>query len=526
MNTQIDKLVAACRAVELGETEALLATDTAELSPVFVTPSTTLEELAMSLRILKFTGLGPLWPKIVASRTELLGLGDEDFDHPLMEEAHLALLGLTQPEVYDDEEQTWRAKKTLLHASDLALEPLDLALGLLDDLVFRNIDPIDPPDVEEIYDALERNMRNLTARNARQHRMTNDIPECCRAAYDERESTSAVADVAWSHLERRLSGPARVAEIMNPWAGILEESFVPCRLDCENAEAWLKRKMLGRGKARGGGWSERIGRRLTNPYLVIICAGGDALELVPKTDVGDRFEFSVGDIVGTGPEVRAVADGDEMVLEDERLLVYRSGQPCADVSGVAYLWWQERCFQVPFWTRVLQMRANPDVAAKLASPDRDTTAPKPPSAPVVVSEPARLPPAPDPPEPPPEEKEPEDVLEQDAVEMSRQLRGLKRALETALGASIAEGRTFGGLTIWHVWASTNDELTMRFGTGDKAVLWTVAHAKHGSHVSLKLGPFALTAPTLDTELRRTVAKDLSLHLTAWLVARQKRRQSS
>ncbi|MBN1772434.1 MAG: hypothetical protein JXB32_14285 [Deltaproteobacteria bacterium] len=166
-------------------------------------------------------------------------------------------------------------------------------------------------------------------------------PKCCARGFSQ-ERPPLVDNVFWLHVARRVAVPGRVPPEMNPLAPWLE--YVPCSAACRASVA-RARSMIRAWGAEG----RRQLERCRHPVLLFREVQGQAVELVPRDEPGERFRYRAGVVGGSGPLVEAVCRGDELVLEDERTLVLRRGRPLIGLSARAFLWWHERALQAEFW---------------------------------------------------------------------------------------------------------------------------------------------------------------------------------
>jgi len=95
---------------------------------------------------------------------------------------------------------------------------------------------------------------------------------------------------------------------------------------------------------------------LKNPVLLVWGDQPGKVELVPEQSPGERFRYRAGALFGSGPDMAAIIEGDELVLEAETTLVLKGGRPFASLSGRAFLWWHERAFQTEFWRALVDLR--------------------------------------------------------------------------------------------------------------------------------------------------------------------------
>ncbi len=312
-------------------------------------------------------------------------------------------------------------------------------------------------------------------------------PACCSDRFVTQESAAARESYAWLHLARRLEAPGAVSPLLHPWAGPFASHYVPCGLDCAES---LRRAAAAEDVARrllAADAGAALDQRLRHPWLVVLRGQGLALELIPDDPPGERFRFRAGLAVGAAREFALAAAADTLQLEAERLLLLRAGRPLLDLSARAFVWWHERAFQQPFWSRILAIRAH-----RKATPTR-------------ASESAT--PAPPPAQP-----------RHDAM---------RRVLERALGVLDAAGVRFGEPSTWRVDTDERGGLRLWLGSGPDAVEFQVAEAQAGAPCLFRAGPFAFSHPTdrpLDSAGRRALAARFEQALRGWLSAERRARR--
>jgi hypothetical protein len=186
-------------------------------------------------------------------------------------------------------------------------------------------------------------------------------PKCCARSFAG-EGTPLVDNIFWLHVARRVAVPGRVAPELSPLAPWLE--YVPCSAAC--------RASVARARSMVRAWGAEGRRRLArcrHPVLLLREVQGQAVELVPLGEPGERFRYRAGAVGGSGPLVETVRRGDELVLEDELTLVLRRGRPLAALSARAFLWWHERPFQTEFWRAMVEvLRARGPATPRPAAP--------------------------------------------------------------------------------------------------------------------------------------------------------------
>ena len=176
---------------------------------------------------------------------------------------------------------------------------------------------------------------------------------CCAQAYAA-ETADIRTSYFWLHVDRRLATPGEVPWELHPVPGKIIE-YVPCGLECALSLA-RARGNLDAMPWTGGATREAFEAVCRNPHLLLWDVQSSAVELIPDADPGERFAYRVGRTWGTGPDIEALAAGDELVLEEETVLVLRKGRPWLSLSGRAFLWWHRRVFQGDFWQAMLDFR--------------------------------------------------------------------------------------------------------------------------------------------------------------------------
>lgn len=193
-------------------------------------------------------------------------------------------------------------------------------------------------------------------------------PKCCARRFS-RERPPLVDNVFWLHVARRVAVPGRVPAELNPLAPWLE--YVPCSAVCRASVARARRMIRAWG-AEG----RRQLERCRHPVLLFRGIQGQAVELVPLDEPGERFRYRAGVAGGSGPLVEAVRRGDEVVLENEMTIVLRRGRPLAALSARAFLWWHERPLQAEFWRAMVEaLRARGPASRAEATPEAGAETP-------------------------------------------------------------------------------------------------------------------------------------------------------
>ncbi len=176
---------------------------------------------------------------------------------------------------------------------------------------------------------------------------------CCAQAYAA-ETADIRTSYFWLHVDRRLAAPGPVPWELHPVPGKIIE-YVPCGLDCAPSLA-RARASLDAMPWTSGATREAFEAVCRNPHLLLWDVQSSAVELIPEGAPGERFRYRAGRTWGEGPDVTALALGDEVILEDETVLILRKGRPWLSLSGRAFLWWHEGVLQGAFWQAMLDFR--------------------------------------------------------------------------------------------------------------------------------------------------------------------------
>lgn len=210
---------------------------------------------------------------------------------------------------------------------------------------------------EELQEATER---ERVARAETEIGKLLGYPECCAAAF-AREPEWEQRSNSWLSLKRRTREPGEVEPAMVPAMAVDSLCLrpVPCSLQCERAVTLARGVMEQTAAGLAPADAAELRAALRSPWLIDIDSDRSALELRPVSQPGERFHYRAGlRFAGPAPsvEMERAAEGDEIRLSEERLVVYREGLPLVDLSGRAYIWWHAQPFQAAFWSTVLAVR--------------------------------------------------------------------------------------------------------------------------------------------------------------------------
>lgn len=273
-------------------------------------------------------------------------------------------------------------------------------------------------------------------------------PDCCSDAFAHRETGHTRADHCWLTLARRTSVAGPISPLMNPCGSLFLAQYVPCSLTCEPSRERVLRELEIVRRSFGDAWAELIESRMSHPWLIFLRGQLSAVELIPEGPVGDRFRFSIGARSSSVEESEAALRADEVIIEPERLLMMRCGELVADLSAQAFLWWHERAFQIPFWTKVLAIRG-----AQLDYEARATQ-----------SQPAM------------------------------ETKAIHKALEHALGKLSTKSGLPRDMTIEPAEPFGEGRLLLRLCAGKDVVELIVSSSRHGGPRLFQLGPFFFSYP--------------------------------
>ena len=201
-------------------------------------------------------------------------------------------------------------------------------------------------------------------------------PSCCAAAFAAAPS-SVRESYFWFHVAGRVGVAGEVPWELNPLPGVLVE-YVPCGLDCGPT------LVRARGTLEAMPWSDPSARAafeasLRNPRMLFHEEQSAVLELIPEDEPGERFRYRTGLRHGGGDDLRALAEGDELEIGPETLLVLRDGRPWASLSGRAFLWWHRRPFQAEFWQAMVDVRRSTRRPVAEAPSEKTVSIPKSPN---------------------------------------------------------------------------------------------------------------------------------------------------
>jgi hypothetical protein len=131
--------------------------------------------------------------------------------------------------------------------------------------------------------------------------------------------------------------------------------YVPCELACK--ESLDRARQIHQDMVTRTPEAVRdLESHLKNPHLLFAGQQGASVELIPKTEPGQRFQYTVGRVNADGPDVERVLAGDELIIEPECLTILTRGVPSASLSGRAYLWWYKQAIQQDFWQAIVDFK--------------------------------------------------------------------------------------------------------------------------------------------------------------------------
>lgn len=191
-------------------------------------------------------------------------------------------------------------------------------------------------------------------------------PECCARAFAAREGE--VRDqYQWLHILRRVEVDGEVSPLFHPGYLPLVE-HVPCSLACGESLDRAARLLAAWRDEEGEEAAAGLLRSLERPWIFLTEGDGHRVELIPEDEPAERFRYRPGLWAGDHPLVRAVLDGDEVVLDGTGIGVLRRGRLRAALGCRAFLWWHRRVFHRDLWRGLIALRFD---ARK--DPDRDET---------------------------------------------------------------------------------------------------------------------------------------------------------
>ncbi len=203
-------------------------------------------------------------------------------------------------------------------------------------------------------------------------------PECCARAFAAREGE--IRDqYQWLHILRRVEADGEVSPLFHPGYLPLVE-HVPCSLACRESLRRAERLLDAWREEAGDEAAEDLVRSLGRPWLFLTEGDGNRVELVPEGEPGERFRYRPGLWAGEHPLVRAVLDGDEVVVDDTGVSILREGRLRAVLGCRAFLWWHRRVFHRDLWRGLIALRFDPrhepggDETPEAAAPTEDPAA--------------------------------------------------------------------------------------------------------------------------------------------------------
>ena len=318
-------------------------------------------------------------------------------------------------------------------------------------------------------------------------------PACCVEAFAIGQTSQERDNYGWMQLDRRMAVPGRVHPGLNPWPGVLSNQYVPCSLHCPATVQMLPTVHAIAESVAEDHDMRGLLERMKHPWLVILHGQGVGLELIPDEDPSESFRLTTGLSVGFAPELELATGADQIVLEPERLQLYRHGRLLFDLSARAFVWWHEKAFQADFWTRILALRAFKTSDGALGSArGRGETASRSPGGDV-------------------------------ATHLEEPIAALARGLNKAMEQLVTQGLRFNGSADWELRPRNPESLTLTLGSGGSEAILHVTHARRRKPHLFRVGPFAFSFPQdspLDTDERRGSVRELARHLSAWVRARK------
>ncbi len=235
--------------------------------------------------------------------------------------------------------------------------------------------------IEQAVEAARRQGDPGTDAGSRQEALLEEArllgyPECCARAFAAREG-EARDPVHWLRIQRRIEADDEVSPLFHP--GYLPlVKHVPCSLACPESLSRAQRLLDAWRHQEGEEAARDLLRSLSRPWLFLTEADGHRVELIPEEEPGERFRYRPGLWAGAHPLVRAVLDGDEVVVDDAGLAILRHGRLRAALGCRAFLWWHRRVFHRDLWARLIALRFDPRRDPDLEE-RREETAPEDPA---------------------------------------------------------------------------------------------------------------------------------------------------
>ena len=172
-------------------------------------------------------------------------------------------------------------------------------------------------------------------------------PECCAQAFS-RETLEAWTYNEWLHLWLRVSEPGPVPWQTSPFThyGVY---YVPCSLLCTKSVD-LVDKLFGElgNRLPGKGINEIVAHN-QNPVFFLLNRPGQLVELIPEGTPAEKFRYRAGRRGGDDPRLDSVLAGDNVIIEEGRISIYKGERLIEAFILDAYVWWLERAFHPRFW---------------------------------------------------------------------------------------------------------------------------------------------------------------------------------
>ncbi len=202
-------------------------------------------------------------------------------------------------------------------------------------------------------------------------------PECCVQAFASAGGPIR-EEYLWLHILRRVEADGEVSPLFHPAYPPLVE-YVPCSLSCraslDRATMMLE---IWRAQECEAATQDLLGP-MKRPWLFLTEGDGNRVELVPEGEPGERFRYRPGQWAGDHPLVRAILDGDEVVLDDTGVAILQGGRLRAALGCRAFLWWHRRVFHRDLWRGLIALRFDPrhepggDETTEAAAPEDSAT---------------------------------------------------------------------------------------------------------------------------------------------------------